>query len=92
MAANKQQQVGAIVQQQQQLEVQPHPRATSQQAESIEKGSVTRQQCIANAKQGNRYCVRYHDNGLKRWDGREIWLDSEFMEELYMILKVYSVH
>ena len=31
----------------------------------------------------NKYCVKYEGNNSKRWDGRDIWIDADYMEELY---------
>ena len=31
----------------------------------------------------NKYCIRYEGNSSKRWDGKEILLDAEWMEGLY---------
>ena len=30
-----------------------------------------------------QYCVRYEGNNSKRWVGYEIWVDAEYMEELF---------
>ena len=35
------------------------------------------------AKLHEKYCVRYKGNTSKRWDGREILLDAEWLESLY---------
>ena len=29
------------------------------------------------------YCVRYEGNNLKRWDGKEKWLEATALDELY---------
>ena len=34
-------------------------------------------------KRPEKYCVRYQNNSSKRWDGKMIWLDAEWLEELY---------
>ena len=31
----------------------------------------------------NQYCVQFEDNNCKRWDGKKVWLDGEWIEELY---------
>ena len=33
--------------------------------------------------QKKKYCIRYTGNSSKRWDGKEIWVDGEWVEELY---------
>ena len=30
-----------------------------------------------------KYCVRYEGNGSKKWDGKTIWLDGEWLHSLY---------
>ena len=30
-----------------------------------------------------KYCIQYTGNSSKRWDGKEIWVDGEWVEELY---------
>ena len=65
----QQQQSAAIVQQQQQ------PAANTQHQPSAE--------LVRNTKQNNKYCVKYQNNNSKRWDGREIRVDSEYLESLY---------
>ena len=30
-----------------------------------------------------KYCVRYEGNNSRKWDGREIMLDGNWLEELY---------
>jgi len=30
-----------------------------------------------------QYVVRFENNNSKRWDGKEVWLDSEILDELY---------
>ena len=30
-----------------------------------------------------KYCVRYEGNGSKKWDGKMIWLDGEWLRSLY---------
>ena len=34
-------------------------------------------------EQNNKYIVRYENNNSKRWDGKEVWLDAEIIDELY---------
>ena len=34
-----------------------------------------------SAKQ--RYCIKYVHNNSKKWDGRRLWLDGAWLEELY---------
>ena len=29
------------------------------------------------------YCIRYQNNGSKRWDGKELLVSKEWLEELY---------
>ena len=53
-------------------------RATKANTQQQTEAAVT-----VKAKLGNKYCVRYLNNNSKRWDGREIWIDLEFMEALY---------
>ena len=31
----------------------------------------------------NQYCVQFEDNNCKKWDGKKVWLDGEWLEELY---------
>ena len=31
----------------------------------------------------NEYCVQFEDNNCKKWDGKKVWLDGEWLEELY---------
>lgn len=38
---------------------------------------------VNQARTENKYCVRYEGNNSKRWDWREIWIDADYMEELY---------
>lgn len=35
------------------------------------------------SKRFEKYLVRYQNNSSKRWDNKEIWLDAEWLEELY---------
>ena len=30
-----------------------------------------------------RYVVRFEGNNSKKWDGKEVWLDAEVLDELY---------
>lgn len=30
-----------------------------------------------------QYVVRFNNNNSKRWDGKEVWLDPEVLDELY---------
>ena len=30
-----------------------------------------------------QYIVRFNDNNSKRWDGKEVWLDTKILNELY---------
>ena len=48
------------------------------------------QQCLQHKEAGvcqarieNKYCVRYEGNNSKRWDGREIWVDTDYFEEFF---------
>ena len=34
-------------------------------------------------KQRQQYIVRFDGNNSKRWDGKEVWLDTEVLDELY---------
>ena len=71
-AIAQQQQPAAIVQQQQPAAIvqQQQPAAIAQQQQPHEMLSLS-------------VSVRYQNNNSKRWDGREIWIDSEYMESLY---------
>ena len=37
----------------------------------------------ANPPKKQKYCIRYTGNSSKRWDGKEIWVDGEWLEGLY---------
>ena len=30
------------------------------------------------------YCIRYENNGSKRWDGKELLVDKDWVDELYV--------
>ena len=34
-------------------------------------------------KQCQQYIVHFDGNNSKRWDGKEVWLDTEVLDELY---------
>ena len=36
-----------------------------------------------SSKRQEKYCIKYQDNNSKRWDGREIWVNAEFIEDHY---------
>ena len=50
----------------------PHPTAQQQ---------LTPLSALLTDKQ--KYCIRYEGNGSKRWDGKEILVDKDWLESLY---------
>lgn len=36
---------------------------------------------MASSGGSQSYCVRYKGNNLKRWDGKEIWIEAIVLEE-----------
>ena len=46
---------------------------------------------LRNAKQNNKYCVKYQNNNSKRWDGLEIWVDSEYLESPSLLVPGFEV-
>ena len=47
---------------------------------TAEKGCYTARGSKQSVK---NYCIRYENNGSKRWDGKEVLVDKEMLEELY---------
>lgn len=37
-----------------------------------------------------KYVVRFDGNNSKRWDGKEVWLDPEILDELYDSSELYN--
>lgn len=37
----------------------------------------------ASSDKPKRYIVRFEGNNSKRWDGKEIWIEAEVLDELY---------
>ena len=45
--------------------------------------STAEKGCYRERKQSiKNYCIRYENNGSKRWDGKEVLVDKELLEEL----------
>ena len=42
-------------------------------------------------KQRQQYMVRSDGNNSKRWDGKEVWLDTEVLDELYKSSELFHV-
>lgn len=42
------------------------------------------------AKRPEKYCVRYQNSSSKRWDGKIIWVNANWMEELYVASELVS--
>ena len=40
-------------------------------------------------KQRQQYIVCFDGNNSKRWDGKEVWLDTEVLDELYESSKLF---
>ena len=46
--------------------------------------STAEKGCYRERKQSiKNYCICYENNGSKRWDGKEVLVDKELLEELY---------
>ena len=42
-----------------------------------------------SSSQRQQYIVRFDGNNSKRWDGKEVWLDAEVLDELYESNELY---
>ena len=43
-----------------------------------------------NKSSSKKYVVRFNGNNSKRWDGKEVWLDPEILDELYDSTELYD--